>query len=308
MQAPSKEVKIALTAIVATVLLIVGINFLKGVNVFKSSNSYYVRFTDVAGLVVSTPVYANGYPVGIVREVQYDYGRTDRVVVRIELDKNMHVPAGTRAELATELMGGVKMALVLGANPTALLSPGDTLSGGMHQGAMSQLEGMIPTLVALMPKLDSIMTNLNALTASPALQQTLQNTAALTANLSETSRTLNAVAQHDLQPLAQGLGRSADNVEKITGQLAAADLAGTVGQAKATLESAGRLTQSLESSATLLEGKLSSRDNTLGLLLNDSAAYQNLNSTLSHADSLMIDLKAHPKRYVHFSVFGKKDK
>ena len=88
----SKEVKIALTAIVAIVLLFVGLNFLKGVNVFKSTNTYYVKLADAAGLSVSTPVYANGYPVGIVRTIDYDYNRGEGVVVGIELDKEMSVP------------------------------------------------------------------------------------------------------------------------------------------------------------------------------------------------------------------------
>ena len=103
----TKEVKIALTAIVAIVLLFIVINFLKGINLFTSSNTYYVKFKNIQGLVVSNPVYANGYSVGIVRSIQYDYSRTDNVVVCIELDKSMNVPDGTHAELESELMGRV---------------------------------------------------------------------------------------------------------------------------------------------------------------------------------------------------------
>ena len=95
----TREVKIALTAIVAIVLVYLLINFMKGINVFKSSNTYYVRFDNIAGLAVSNAVYANGYPVGIVRGIQYDYGSHERVVVAIELDKEMHMPRGTKAEL-----------------------------------------------------------------------------------------------------------------------------------------------------------------------------------------------------------------
>lgn len=134
-----KETKIALTAVVALVLLFVGINFLKGINVFKATNTYYVKFKDVAGLTVSTPVYANGYPVGIVRTIDYDYSRGEHVVVGIELDNEMRVPQQTTAELEAELMGGVKMTLVLGPNPTQNLAQGDTLSGRMHEGAMDKV-------------------------------------------------------------------------------------------------------------------------------------------------------------------------
>ena len=129
----TREIKIALTAVAAGVLLFVGINFLKGINVFESSNSYYVKFKDIKGLTVSNAVYANGYPVGIVREINYNYSDNNGVVVRIELDKNMSVPRGTTAELEVAMMGGVTMNLLLGQNPTAVLTPFDTLTGGVHQ-------------------------------------------------------------------------------------------------------------------------------------------------------------------------------
>lgn len=82
----TKEIKIALTAIVAIVLLFVGINFLKGVNLFKKSNLYIIKFNDITGLAVSNPVYANGYAVGIVREITYDYDHPGNVAVGVELD------------------------------------------------------------------------------------------------------------------------------------------------------------------------------------------------------------------------------
>lgn len=304
----TKEVRIALTGIVAIVILFVGINFLKGINVFKSSNTFYIRFHNINGLTVSSPVYANGYSVGIVRSIAYDYNRTDNVVVCVDLDKNMVVPAGTRAELESQLMGGVTMSLVLGQNPTVHMKPGDTIEGGLHVGALNKLEAMIPTLEQMMPKLDSILGNLNRLTADPALAQTLQNTAALTANLKETSASLNTLMRNDVPQLTARLNRIGGNVETLTGQLAQANIDSTINQVNTTLGSVTQLTNNLTSVTDQLNTKLNSKDNTLGLFLNDRSVYDNLSSTLSHADSLMIDLKSHPKRYVHFSIFGKKDK
>lgn len=107
----TKEVKIALTAIVAAILVFIGINFLKGINVFQSSNTYYVKFKTINGLAVSNAVYANGYPIGIVRDIEYDYNSRENVVVRIELEDEMRVPKGTQAELETELMGTVGLRL-----------------------------------------------------------------------------------------------------------------------------------------------------------------------------------------------------
>lgn len=304
----TKEVKIAIATIVAAILVFIGINFLKGINVFKSSNTYYVLFDDVAGLAISNAVYANGYPVGVVRTIDYDYSSTHRVVVGVELDEAMRVPAQTRAELESELMGGVKMNLVLGPNPTEHLTPGDTLRGGLHQGAMAQLSAMVPTVVQLMPKLDSIMTNVQRLTGDSALIQTLQNAAVLTAELAQTSHTINTLMQRDVPQLTANLKSITTHLNKVSGDLAATDLAATLQNVDTTLQQAKQLSAQLNEMTTSLEAKMNGTDNTLGLFLNDRGVYDNLNSTLRHADSLMMDLKAHPSRYVHFSVFGKKEK
>lgn len=303
-----KEIKIALTAIVALVLLFIGLNFLKGINVFKSTNTYYVKFKDVAGLAVSNPVYANGYPVGIVRTINYDYQRGENVVVAIELDDDMRVPAQTRAELETELMGGVKMLLVLGPNPAKNIEQGDTIQGGMHLGAMDKLNDMIPTVEKMLPKLDSIMDNLNRLTGDPALAATLHNAQAITDNLKESSIQLNSMMRNDLPPMLANLKSASANANRLTANLAAIDVQTTINSVNATLTSAHNLANQLGDMSANLDRKLKSKDNTLGLFLNDTNVYDNLNSTLRNADSLMIDLKAHPKRYVHFSVFGKKEK
>lgn len=304
----TKEVKIALTAIVAIALLFVGINFLKGINIFKSSNTYYVKFADISGLTVSNAVYANGYPVGIVRTIDYDYRRSSGVVVGIELDKEMRVPAGSSAELEPELMGGVKMNLRLGPNPARNLVPGDTLQGGMYHGAMAKLTEMIPAVECILPKLDSILANLNRLTADPALAQTLHNAAEITAELKGASAQLNTMMGKDVPQLVANLNRTAANASRLSGSLAAVDIEGTMKQVNATLENTRLATEQLGTMSTHLGRQMNSRDNTLGLLLNDRGLYDNLNHTMQSADSLLIDLKAHPKRYVHFSIFGRKDK
>lgn len=304
----SKEVKIALAAIVAVVLLFIGINFLKGINVFTSSNTYYVRFKNIGGLAVSNAVYANGYPVGIVRTIDYDYGSTERVTVGVELDKEMRVPRGTRAELESQLMGGVNMNLVLGPNPADNLQPFDTLQGGMHQGAMMQLETMVPTLAKMLPKIDSILTNLNALSADPALAQTLHNTAQLTAQLNQTAKSLNGLMQNDLPQITGHLSHTAAHIDRLSANLAEVDVQALAQSVQATLENAQRFSSDMSRITGQLDHSLGSTDNTLGLMLQSRDLYDNLNGTMRSADSLLIDLRQHPKRYVHFSLFGRKDK
>lgn len=304
----TREVKIALSAIVAIVLIYLLINFMKGVNVFKSSNTYYVRFDNIAGLAVSNAVYANGYPVGIVRGIQYDYGNHERVVVAIELDKEMHMPRGTKAELVTSLMGGVTMSLILGPNPTDNLAQGDTISGGLHEGAVEKVEALMPTIMDMLPKLDSIVTNMARLSADPALAQTLRNTAEITNNLRRTSAKLDAMVGRDLPQMMHNLNKTTHNVERLSNNLAAINLQETMNEVNASLAEVKRFSANINSLTNDLNSKLNSRDNTFGLLLNDRKLYDNLNHTVSSADSLLINVKAHPKRYVHFSIFGKKDK
>ncbi|WP_315021954.1 MlaD family protein [Alloprevotella tannerae] len=304
----NREVKIALTAIVAIVLVYLLINFMKGINVFKSSNTYYVRFDNIAGLAVSNAVYANGYPVGIVRGIQYDYGNHERVVVAIELDKEMHMPRGTKAELVTSLMGGVTMSLMLGPNPTDNLAQGDTISGGLHEGAVEKVEALMPTIMDMLPKLDSIVTNMARLSADPALAQTLRNTAEITNNLRRTSAKLDAMVGRDLPQMMQNLNKTSRNVERLSNNLAAINLQETMNEVNASLAEVKQFSANINAMTYDLNSKLNSRDNTFGLLLNDRKLYDNLNRTVSSADSLLINVKAHPKRYVHFSIFGKKDK
>lgn len=304
----TREVKIALSAIVAIVLIYLLINFMKGVNVFKSSNTYYVRFDNIAGLAVSNAVYANGYPVGIVRGIQYDYGNHERVVVAIELDKEMHMPRGTKAELVTSLMGGVTMSLILGPNPTDNLTQGDTISGGLHEGAVEKVEALMPTIMDMLPKLDSIVTNMARLSADPALAQTLRNTAEITNNLRRTSAKLDAMVGRDLPQMMQNLNKTSSNVERLSNNLAAINLQETMNEVNASLAEVKRFSANINAMTNDLNSKLNSRDNTFGLLLNDRKLYDNLNHTVSSADSLLINVKAHPKRYVHFSIFGRKDK
>lgn len=304
----NREVKIALTAIVAIVLVYLLINFMKGINVFKSSNTYYVRFDNIAGLAVSNAVYANGYPVGIVRGIQYDYGNHERVVVAIELDKEMHMPRGTKAELVTSLMGGVTMSLMLGPNPTDNLAQGDTISGGLHEGAVEKVEALMPTIMDMLPKLDSIVTNIARLSADPALAQTLRNTAEITNNLRRTFAKLDAMVGRDLPQMMQNLNKTSRNVERLSNNLAAINLQETMNEVNASLAEVRQFSANINAMTNDLNSKLNSRDNTFGLLLNDRKLYDNLNHTVSSADSLLINVKAHPKRYVHFSIFGKKDK
>lgn len=300
MKSWTKEIKIALTAIVAAICVFVGINFLKGINVFGSSRTYYVKFRDCAGLQVTNAVYANGFPVGIVRNINYNYSDNDGVVAEIELDSEMQLPAGTVAELEKGIMGGVTLNLMLGPNPCALLSLHDTIQGGPRQGALDLAGAMVPDIQRLLPKLDSILVNINALTANPALAASL-------ANLQKISTDLAQVTANLPKTMAQVDG-TVSNLNSMSGKFNEMDFQSTLNSVDSTLAATHALIGRFDQLSTDIDSKLNSRDGTLGLLLNDTQLHDNLNRTVQSADSLVTDLKAHPKRYVHFSIFGKKDK
>lgn len=295
------EAKIALVAIVALVLLFLGINFLKGINVFKTTNSYYVEFPDIMGLTTSSPVYANGYAVGIVRGISYDYKKQGRVVADIELDKEMRVPEGTKAEIEAEMLGTVKMNLILAPNPIKHINPGDTIQGRIHNGALNKVEAMLPAMERIIPKIDSILYSLNVLLADPAIEATLHNTRDITENLKQSTVQLNKLLGNDIPRLTKRMDKIGENTEQITENLKNVDVAATMNKVNCTLESVNLMTATLNN-------RISSNDNTLGMLMNDRQLYDNMTATMNSANNLLIDLKSHPKRYVHFSIFGRKDK
>jgi phospholipid/cholesterol/gamma-HCH transport system substrate-binding protein len=295
----TKEVKIALTAIVGIVVLFYGLQFLKGLNVFSSNIVYYVAFDDVSGLSPSSPVYANGYRVGVVKTLNYDYNPQSKIVAELDLNKNMRVPRGSHAELASDLLGNIKINLVLSDDPINMLGRGDTIPGEMEMGMMTKVTKMLPAIERMMPKLDSIMASLNTLLADPALRNTLHNVEGMTSNLNATSaelRTLSASLNKEMPDMMQKTNNVLDNTQQLTGNLAAIDVEGMTAKVNQTLANVEQLTK-----------KLNSNEGTLGLLMRDPTLYQNLTSTMASADSLLIDLREHPKRYVHFSLFGRKN-
>ena len=293
----TKEVRIGIAAIIALCVLIYGINYLKGIHLFKPSSYFYVKFQNINGLTKSSPVYADGFRVGIVRELYYDYDRPGNVVAEIDVEPDLRIPKGSSAELAAEMLGGVRMNLLLANNPREKYQAGDTIPGGLNSGMMGEVGELVPQLKQMLPKLDSIMASLNTLLADPAIPATLHNIENLTANLSATSGQLQTLMAHDIPQLTGKLNTIGDNFVTISGNLKEIDYAAAMQKVDSTLANVKMITD-----------KLGRKDNTVGLLLNDSTLYNNLNATTANAASLLEDLRLHPKRYVHFSLFGKKDK
>ena len=293
----NKEVKIGIAGVIALFLLIYGINYLKGVSLFEPTKYFYVQFENINGLAKSSPVFADGFKVGIVSDLKYDYVHPGEVVAKIDVEPSLRIPKGSTAELQSDLLGNVKLNLLLANNPREKMNYGDTIIGSVNAGALGKAAAMIPTLEKMLPKLDSIMASLNMLLADPAIPATLHNIESLTASLNNNSRQLERMMRDDIPQLTGKLNEIGDNFATISGNLKQIDYAATMNKVDETLANVQQIT-----------AKLERQDNTVGLLLNDPSLYNNLNQTVINAASLLNDLQNHPKRYVHFSVFGKKDK
>ena len=293
----TKEVRIGIAGIIALCILVYGINYLKGINMFKPSSYFYVKFQNVNGLAKSSPVFADGVRVGIVRDIYYDYNQAENVIVEVELDTELRIPKGSSAELVSELMGGVRMNILLANNPREKYAVGDTIPGKLNNGMMESVAALMPKIEQMLPKLDSIMISLNNILNNQSIPATLHSVEKTAANLEVASGQLKVLMGRDIPQLTGKLNTIGDNFITISGNLKEIDYAATFKEIEQTLANVKMVTE-----------KLNSKDNTVGLLLNDPQFYNNLNATTANAASLLEDLKEHPKRYVHFSLFGKKDK
>ena len=296
----NKNVKIALTVIIGLVLLYWGLQYLKGVNLLTPANYYYTQVETAEGLLQAAPITVNGFQVGMVREIQYDYSN-NKITLLLSMNKDMKIPEGTTVSMVTSLLGSASLVLNLGDGPA--LKSGSTLPTTKLPGLMDKVtENILPTVNDVMPRVDSIMANVSDLTGDPALAASL-------ARLDGITRQLHASAQQ-LTLLMNSLNRSVpgvmSNVNGITGNLTGASsnitdlsqslkslpLDSTVNALNATLANLQSLTN-----------QLNDKNSTLGKVMNDRQLYDNANRAIASLDSLLTDIKAHPKRYISIKVF-----
>lgn len=292
-----KEVLIGLIVFAALAVLIIGIDFLKGVNVFKAANYYYVTFTDVAGLAQSAPVTVNGFKVGQVRDIAYEYDNPGHVRVELSLDRNLKVPAGSKAILASDLLGTASIALDM-APAKEYHKVGDTLIGEVPKGMMDNVSNnLLPAVAGILPKVDTLLQNVNRLVGDPAITASVKRLDAITANLENTTRQLNALMA-TLPPIVKNVNGITGNVNTMT-----SDLTGLTASLKdVPLDSLSQNLQTITQNLAQLSAQLNEPNSTLGLLTHDTALYNNLNSTVASLDSLFVDIKRNPKRYISIKL------
>ncbi len=294
------EIKIALVAVAGIVALFIGMNFLKGTNLFTGSKTYYFAFDDISGLTKSSPIYASGYQVGLVKDIIFDYSHKNKTKVIAEMDKQMEIPTGTTAFISSDVLGNIKVTLNIAPNRGQFIQEGGLIPGDIDRGPMGEVTSMIPAVKQMLPKLDSILLSLNQLLADPAIASSVHNVQDMTANLTKTSHELNTIVaklNREIPGVVAKTNTILDHSETFTANLSQVDVATTMRKVDEAMADVKAVT-----------AKINSNEGTLGLLMRDPSLYNQINTTVRSADSLMVNIRQHPKRYVHFSIFGRKDK
>ena len=292
-----KDIFIGIAGVIALVALFCGIKFLRGENLFDSRTYYYVHFSNAHGLVKSSAVYADGYQVGIVSDIIYDYDHPGNVLVEISVDPKLKLRVGTRVQIDSGLMGGCTLNVYPGSNLGSIYQRGDTIPGSEALGLMSKAADLVPQVQGLASKVDTLVVSLNRLVNNPDIPLILSNVEEVSKDLTVTTRHLNSLLENDFPKLASTYNKVGENAILLTEKLNGVDIEGTLANVDKTVKDVDRMILQMQST-----------EGTLGALMKDRGLYDNLNHTVQSADSLLTDFKSRPKRYIHFSVFGRKDK
>ena len=295
----SKELQIGVLVIVTIAILYFGINYLKGINIFNPTNYYYAKFEQVNGLVASSPVTIRGYKVGLVKSINYNYNdHEDGVVVVLQVDDELKIPVGSKAVLQTELLGGASISLELQSDVPGLhFKKGDTIPSVINGGIMDAVTAEImPRIQSIVPQLDSLVASLREITGNKSIEKSLENVQRTTANLESSSIALNKMMRNDVPGILKNVNIITTDFAKVSQNLSQVDF-------NATMQSLNHTLSNLQ----MVSDKVNKGEGSIGLLINDKSLYNNLNNTMESANNLLLDLKSHPKRYVHFSLFGKSE-
>ena len=314
-----KNIIIGLVVVLGLGLLYWGIEFLKGVNLFEPKNYYIAKFEKVNGLNVSAPVTVNGYQVGLVKEINFDY-KTNEIEVKMSLDDDLKIPIGSSVSLSSELLGSPSLVLNLSTNE-AYYKVGDMIPSTTQLGLMDKVgSDIMPQVNEIMPKVNDVLANVNTLLSNPSLHNSVSQFDDITQKLNASAQDL-TILMNNLSVLSHNLNGSVPGVidgfrgieTKVDGtigniQTLSSNLNTKVNdlptqQLQTTINDLNATLANLKEVTAELKTKMNDRNSTLGLLLNDRQLYDNANGAVMSLDSLLNDMKANPKRYITIKVF-----
>ncbi len=298
----AREIKVGILAAVCIFLLFFGLNFLKGVNIFSPTNSYHGVFYNLHGLEEQAAVYIRGHKVGQVDKIHYDFTRDSAFTIDISIAKDVALPQGTQMALISDgMLGGMAIELQMASSEEtdhSVIAHGSFLPTVYVPGLMESLQGELLVHVdEAIQGIDSLVAQLRGQVDGDHLKNTLHNVDRISGDLTGVSANLKHLMNKQVPGIVNNADTAIANLNTIVADLKQADLAATVARVDTAVDG-----------VTALIADVRSPEGTIGQLLYNKSLYNHIDATVVSADSLLVDLKAHPKRYVHFSLFGKKEK
>ena len=274
-----REVKVGILALVCAGVLYFGLNFLKGVNIFSPTNSYYGYFERSNGLTEQAPVYILGHKVGLVESVTYDFARTPAFIVGVNIDKGITLPQGTEMALVADgLLGGSAIEFVLPQDKAAACyQKGDTLPTTIVPGLMDNLQaGILTQIDSLLIQTNTLLSSLNGELEEGSLRSILQNVERLTADLKATGVDIRQLAHNQLPGVVENMDSTISSLQLLVEDVRKAEIQNTFIAIDSTINSINHI--------------LTSEEGTVGLLLNDTQLHDNLNAALQSLDKAVVDV------------------
>lgn len=309
----SNEVKVGAAALITILAFIWLFNFLKGKDYFKKTVYYYSVYNDIGGLAESSPVEINGFRVGVVQSINLLNETSGKILVTYSVSNDFRLPVNSVAEiLPVSIIAGMKVQFLIGNGP-GFYNEGDTIPGRLSESIIVSIEEQFgpikDKLLSLVVALDSVTSAIDDV-LDPEFRK---NVSGIVSNLNNTAGSVNEIIgsnETDLKKAVEDLTRfsrmladnspkissAVTNLEAITDTIAASDIYSSMASLKKSLEGTSGILKNLN------EGKGSA-----GQLLTNDSLYTNLTGTLESLNLLLQDMKANPKKYVHFSLFGKKN-
>lgn len=301
----AREIKVGILATVCLFLLFFGFNFLKGVNIFSPTNSYHGTFCHLHGLEEQAAVYIRGHKVGQVDRLHYDFTRDSAFLVDISIRKDIALPQGTKMALVSDgMLGGMAIELQfpesssMTNDQSQMIEKGAFLNTTYVPGLIESLQSeLLAHVDEAVQEVDSLVAALRTQVEGDHIKNSLENVDRISGDLTSVSSNLKHMMKTQVPTIVNNADTAIANLNTIVADIKEADLKATVAHVDNAVDNVNGLVSDVRS-----------QDGTIGQLIYNKSLYNHIDATVVSADSLLVDLKAHPKRYVHFSLFGKKDK
>jgi phospholipid/cholesterol/gamma-HCH transport system substrate-binding protein len=301
----AREIKVGILATVCLFLLFFGFNFLKGVNIFSPTNSYHGVFCHLHGLEEQAAVYIRGHKVGQVDRLHYDFTRDSAFLVDISIRKDIALPQGTKMALVSDgMLGGMAIELQfpesssMTNDQSQMIEKGAFLNTTYVPGLIESLQSeLLAHVDEAVQEVDSLVAALRTQVEGDHIKNSLENVDRIFGDLTSVSSNLKHMMKTQVPTIVNNADTAIANLNTIVADIKEADLKATVARVDNAVDNVNELVSDVRS-----------QDGTIGQLIYNKSLYNHIDATVVSADSLLVDLKAHPKRYVHFSLFGKKDK